>query len=135
MNEICLHCHLLYFSSIILSFGQCESCLWGKFRYTVNVPIIKLHDFFYPIVHHHQFVVNKYILEWNRSLGSPYFLLVSWKKSFDDTTHCRRVIQERTRLRTIPSSLLIYRISHLLQCRINERMSCEESAIFKDGGS
>ena len=23
MNEICLHCHLLYFSSIILSFGQC----------------------------------------------------------------------------------------------------------------
>ena len=25
MNEICLHCHLLYFSSIILSFGHCES--------------------------------------------------------------------------------------------------------------
>jgi hypothetical protein len=24
MNEICLHCHWLYFSSIILSFGQCE---------------------------------------------------------------------------------------------------------------
>ena len=23
MNEICLHCHLLYFSSIILTFGQC----------------------------------------------------------------------------------------------------------------
>ena len=25
MNEICLHCHLFYFSSIILSFGQCGS--------------------------------------------------------------------------------------------------------------
>ena len=24
MNEICLHCHLLYFSSIILSFGHCD---------------------------------------------------------------------------------------------------------------
>ena len=24
MNEICLHCHLLDFSSIISSFGQCE---------------------------------------------------------------------------------------------------------------
>ena len=24
MNEICLHCHWLYFSSIILSFGRCE---------------------------------------------------------------------------------------------------------------
>jgi hypothetical protein len=23
MNEICLHCHLLYFSSIILSFEHC----------------------------------------------------------------------------------------------------------------
>ena len=32
MNEICLHCHLLYFSSIILSFGQCAWCFkgWNK---------------------------------------------------------------------------------------------------------
>ena len=27
MNEICLHCHLLYFSSIVLSFGQCVPCV------------------------------------------------------------------------------------------------------------
>ena len=27
MNEICLHCHLLYYSSIILSFGHCELIL------------------------------------------------------------------------------------------------------------
>ena len=24
MNEICLHCHWLYFSSIVLGFGQCD---------------------------------------------------------------------------------------------------------------
>jgi hypothetical protein len=28
MNEICLHCHLFYFSSIILSFGHCVSSSW-----------------------------------------------------------------------------------------------------------
>ena len=27
MNEICLHCHLLYFSSIILRFGQCAATI------------------------------------------------------------------------------------------------------------
>ena len=30
MNEISLHCHLLYFSSIILSFGQCAFTQQGK---------------------------------------------------------------------------------------------------------
>ena len=30
INEICLHCHLLYFSSIILSFGQCEPVQIGE---------------------------------------------------------------------------------------------------------
>ena len=31
MNEICLHCHWLCFSSIILSFGQCVWCTVRSF--------------------------------------------------------------------------------------------------------
>ena len=31
MNEICLHCHWLYFSSIILSYGQCGQSLIRNF--------------------------------------------------------------------------------------------------------
>ena len=37
MNEIYLHCHLLYFSSIILSFGHCA--LYEKIRYTPSITI------------------------------------------------------------------------------------------------
>ena len=39
MNEICLSCHCLYFSSIILSFGQCVKPIsWNTLYYRQTPP-------------------------------------------------------------------------------------------------
>ena len=56
MNEICLHCHWLYFSSIILSFGQCAGdkvWLIHLLSSVINLGTVIsriLYSFLYPII-------------------------------------------------------------------------------------
>ena len=54
MNEICLHCHWLYFSSIILCFGQCV------LQHTMNL-LQGPKDLVFPTLSH------KYLLTWHLS--------------------------------------------------------------------
>ena len=55
MNEICLHCHLLYFSSIILNFGHCA--FWGVKTHFGKLPMKRC------IFRHEKKNTNQYYVE------------------------------------------------------------------------